>query len=250
MSQSLQFEEFYQDLERELSQPRSFPFCLIGTDEVGRGPLFGSVVAASVAIIFQSRKEFKEFFETSSERFIELEITDSKKLTQKKREKILNFLELEATITENPLQIRSPFSSSLIFSCCECTPLEIDQLNILHASLKAMEKSVQQVVKTNQKGKIYIDGNRAFPGEFRNWKKQTVIKGDLKNPLISLASIIAKEARDRDLRSLAKKYPHYGLERNSGYPTKEHREGIVKFGITPYHRKTFKGVREFLEEKG
>lgn len=175
-----------------------------GCDEAGRGCLAGPVVAAAVIL----PNEFKS--ET---------LNDSKQLSEKKR------LTLRKEIEEN----------ALAYSVCFITNEEIDKLNILNASFKAMSQAVKQL---NIKPELLlIDGNR-----FRTDLEipyNCIIKGDAKYQSIAAASILAKTYRDEYMETLAKDYPEYNWQKNKGYPTKAHREAIKQNGITPHHRLTF-----------
>ena len=116
-------------------------------------------------------------------------------------------------------------------------------MNILQASLSAM-KQASLSLNANEQDQILIDGNKTFTIE--NCRIDAVIKGDSKSRVIALASIIAKVYRDKLMQKYGKKYPGYGLENHAGYPTKFHKEAIIQLGVTPIHRKTFKGVKEFI----
>lgn len=186
-----------------------------GLDEVGRGPLAGPVVAACVVI--PKDKRMLDFIS---------EIQDSKKLSLKKRE------ELYDKITTH-----FPYAIS------EITPEEIDDINILQASLKAMKTAHDTLDNIEY---ALVDGNKAPQ---LSSQTTTVVKGDSKSKTIAAASIIAKVHRDRIMLALSKKYPHYGWSNNSGYPTKQHREAIQEHGITPHHRKSFAPVRNFIESQ-
>lgn len=186
-----------------------------GLDEVGRGPLAGPVVAACVVI--PKDKRMLDFIS---------EIQDSKKLSLKKRE------ELYDKITTH-----FPYAIS------EITPEEIDDINILQASLKAMKTAHDTL---NNIEYALVDGNKAPQ---LSSQTTTVVKGDSKSKTIAAASIIAKVHRDRIMLALSKKYPHYGWSSNSGYPTKQHRAAIQEHGITPHHRKSFAPVRDFIESQ-
>jgi ribonuclease HII len=174
-----------------------------GIDEAGRGPLAGPVVAASVVF--------------SPHVFID-EVNDSKKLSPEKRE------ELFETIKEK----------ALCWNACIIDHEEIDKINILQATLKAMKKSAEELkVKPDL---ILIDGNKTF---YSRIPTLPIIDGDEKSFSIASASIIAKVTRDRIMCSLAEKYPQYSWEKNKGYGTKEHINALKNFGPTPHHRKTF-----------
>lgn len=190
-----------------------------GLDEVGRGPLAGPVVAACVYI----PPEMRDL------QFINI-IKDSKKLSDKKR--ILAFEEI---------------NKYCAVGIGECSPAEIDELNILWASMEAMKRAYADMCDAS--GLIptlaLVDGNRIPPD--MTCSAEAVVKGDAKSKSIAAASIIAKVTRDRYMSEIAAEYPHYGWESNSAYPTKQHLEAINIHGITPYHRKSFGPVRKFLE---
>jgi ribonuclease HII len=209
---------------------------IIGCDEVGRGPLAGPVNAAAVKI--EKSNTLKSLHGLS--------VTDSKKLTHKKREKILNSLNIDINDIKlgqkKLIDIETEFGK-VEFSFCvtEHTPAQIDKLNILAASLSAMKSASEELA---DKGSlILIDGNKSFESKF---KTEPVVKGDSKSVAIGMASIIAKVFRDEKMAALDKKYPGYNLAKHAGYPTKEHRDAIKKIGPSPIHRKTFKGVKEYL----
>lgn len=181
-----------------------------GTDEAGRGPLAGPVVAA--AVIF------------SNDAVIE-GVKDSKKLSAKKRE--LLFPEIK--------------SRALTYGYDIISPEEIDEINILQASLKAMKNSVNKL--TIAPDLILVDGNKAFS---HTSKVLPIVKGDSKSFAIAAASIIAKVVRDAIMEKLSAEYPVYNWAQNKGYPTKEHIAAVKKYGATPYHRKTF--LRKILQD--
>ncbi len=176
-----------------------------GTDEAGRGPLAGPVVAA--AVIFDKDTFHKE-------------INDSKKLSEKKRNELYDWI----------------IQNSLTCGIEIIGAKEIDALNILQASLKAMKNAVSRL--SPRPNLVLIDGNKSFITEI---KTKTVIGGDSRSFAIAAASIIAKVTRDKLMKNLAQEFPEYGWEKNKGYPTLEHRRAIKKFGPTPFHRTTFIG---------
>lgn len=180
-----------------------------GCDEVGRGCLAGPVVAAAVII---------------DENFDHPLINDSKKLTAKKRK------ELDLYIRENAVD----------FAIAEVSPAYIDEHNILNASIHAMHLALDQL-KTRPE-MILVDGNKFKP--YPNIPHECIIKGDAKVLSIAAASILAKNYRDNLMEKLHAEYPHYAWDKNAGYPTKAHRNGIKEFGITPYHRQSFKLLKE------
>ena len=180
-----------------------------GLDEAGRGPLAGPVVAAAVVL--------PESFDVRG-------LNDSKQLDLSTR------LALEARIKEHA-----------IWAICFVEPGEIDQLNILWASMAAMERAYAQLgVEPKQ---TFIDGNRV-PRALLGWG-QAVIKGDGKLACIAAASILAKTARDRHMAEIAERHPQYGFERHFGYPTPEHLEALRNHGPCPIHRKSFAPVAAF-----
>ncbi len=182
-----------------------------GVDEVGRGPLVGAVVAAAVIL--------------DPENWIE-GLADSKKLSEKKR----NLLDVE---------IRE---KALSWSLGRAEAHEIDDINILQASLLAMKRAVEGLsIKPDH---LKIDGNKEIHMEI---SMETIVKGDSKVAAISAASIIAKVARDKEMVALDAQYPEYGFAGHKGYPTKAHREALIKHGATPQHRVSFKPVREVIE---
>ena len=126
---------------------------------------------------------------------------------------------------------------------CECSPQEIDDINILQASLKCMQTASNSLMQDNSI--VLVDGNQVF--KTTATKIESITKGDSKSTIIALASIIAKEFRDEKMLKYATLYPGYLLEKNAGYPTKAHKEAVIKLGITPIHRKSFKGVKEFVK---
>lgn len=199
------------------------PFCIphvieAGCDEAGRGPLAGSVFAAAVVLPQDFRNEM---------------LNDSKQLTEKQREQLRPIIEQEA----------------LAWAVAEVTAAEIDQINILNASLlgmrRALDKVGQQLARTHQSIEhILVDGNRWKPyvpeGGVLEVPARTVVHGDATYMSIAAASILAKTYRDDYMRRLSQQYPQYGWERNMGYPTKEHYAALQQFGPSPYHRLTFK----------
>ncbi|WP_020591052.1 ribonuclease HII [Kiloniella laminariae] len=206
--------------EIELQQQLAIdPAIIVGLDEVGRGPWAGPVVAAAAWL---------DQFRTPLSLLRKLD--DSKKLTAIRRE------QLAAELTQ--LNMIGVVRIALGQASVE----EIDELNILQASLLAMQRAFQNL-KIKPDGAL-IDGNRLpllpCPG-------QTVIKGDSLSLSIAAASVVAKVERDRQMQQLSIHYPGYGWERNQGYGTAEHRAALLDLGVTPAHRRTFRPVRERLE---
>ncbi len=193
-----------------------------GCDEAGRGPLAGSVFAA--AVIFNENDGLNRP-EGLNEEMMSL-INDSKQLTAKQREQLRPWIEQHAAA----------------WAVAEVTAEEIDRINILNASILAMQRALDQLTIRPQH--ILVDGNKWKPyvpqGEVLEIPAKTVVKGDATYLSIAAASILAKTYRDEYMTQLAEQYPQYGWERNMGYPTKEHYEAIAQYGITPVHRKSFK----------
>lgn len=185
-----------------------------GVDEVGRGPLIGPVVTACVVL----DKNFK------------LDgLTDSKKLTEKKREQYYEYI----------------INNCVAYAVGECSPTEIDKYNILEATKIAMKKSIDKVNEKIKLDYVLIDGNMKF--DF-SYNYESIVKGDSKSISIAAASVVAKVTRDRMLIELDKKYPEYGFKSHKGYPTKKHIEAIYKYGLIPGYRKTFKPISDILEK--
>ena len=190
-----------------------------GCDEAGRGPLAGSVFAA--AVIWS-----KEVVENpANEEWLEL-LDDSKKLTDKQRAYLRPLIEKYATA----------------WAVVEVSAEEIDQINILKASITGMQRALDTLTIRPQH--ILVDGNKWRPyipeGQVMEIPARTVVKGDGKYLSIAAASVLAKTYRDEYMLRLHEQYPQYHWDTNMGYPTKAHYEAIRQYGITPYHRKTFK----------
>ena len=180
-----------------------------GVDEVGRGPLAGPVVAAAVIIDINNIPDG---------------INDSKKLSK-----------------INRLKISDEIKKHSIFSIAEASVKEIDEINILQASLLAMKRAIEGLAKKPRT--ILVDGK--FKPK-TNFITHSIIKGDTQSLSIAASSIIAKVYRDNLMRDFSKKYPEYLWEKNAGYGTKEHLLAIKKCGITPIHRKSFKPIHNIL----
>ena len=174
-----------------------------GVDEAGRGPLCGPVVAAAVIL----------------PRDIEIEgLNDSKKLTEKKREMLFDVIKEKA----------------VAYAIAEASPAEIDEINILNASMLAMRRAVESLPK--KADFALIDGNcsRGF-----DIPTQTLVKGDAKSASVAAASILAKVTRDRMCIELDREYPEYGIAKHKGYPTKDHMDAVRRLGPTPIYRMSF-----------
>lgn len=212
---------------------------LLATDEVGRGPLAGPVVSCAVRMK-NDPKRLKEFL-------IDLEkmgVTDSKKLTTAKRIKIIeHYFGDVKKLKKNRESIL--IEDLVSFVIREVSPRKIDEINILQASLLAMKKAVEQFGDSDN-SVLLIDGNKTIKNLPDTLECFPIVKGDSKSVLIALASVFAKEYRDQLMERFGKNYPGYGLEVHSGYPTKAHLLAIEKLGVTSIHRKTFKGVKEYV----
>ena len=190
-----------------------------GCDEAGRGPLAGSVFAAAVVIDpnLVEKEEHQEWLAM---------LNDSKQLTDKQREYLRPLIEQHACA----------------WAVVEVTAEEIDRINILNASIIGMQRALNRLTLRPQH--IIVDGNKWKPyipeGEVMEIPARTVVKGDGKYLSIAAASVLAKTYRDEYMMKLHQQYPQYHWETNMGYPTKAHYEAIRQYGITPYHRKTFK----------
>ena len=183
-----------------------------GCDEAGRGPLCGPVVAG--AVIFPDRTIE-----------IPVVIRDSKQMTAAQRDAAYDWI-----------------TANTIWATGMCGPREIDELNILWASMQAMERAVAGLA--TRPDFCLIDGNRVP----KNLRGQAITKGDAKSLSIAAASIVAKVTRDRIMHELAQKYPEYGWENNAGYPTAEHLRAIEKYGINEHYRRSFGPVKKILEQ--
>lgn len=203
-----------------------------GTDEAGRGCLAGPVTAAAIIL---------------PETYFNESLNDSKQITEKKR------FSIRPEIEQNAVS----------FSVTHIYMDEIDEINILNASMKAMQESI---LKLNPKPEfIIVDGNRPIFGKLglkntfgkiftneeiaflRDIPNKSIVKGDSKFLNIAAASILAKTYRDEFMDKIHEEYPMYNWKKNKGYPTKEHREAIAKYGPSPYHRKSFKLLPDQLE---
>lgn len=181
-----------------------------GCDEAGRGCLAGPVFAAAVILP-------PDIEERNS--LLAQQLNDSKQLTERRREQLRTIIEQEA----------------LAWAVVAVDNHEIDQLNILRASITAMHRALDKLEIRPEN--IIVDGNRFYP--YHDVPFTTIVKGDAKYMSIAAASILAKTHRDEYILSLHKEYPQYAWDRNKGYPSKAHREAIKVHGATPYHRMTF-----------
>ena len=184
-----------------------------GVDEAGRGPLCGPVVAA--AVIFPTR-----------DLEIPVVIRDSKQMTPAQRAAAYDWI-----------------CANTLWAVGQCSAAEIDEINILWASMRAMERAVAALPRAPTI--CLVDGNRV-PAAITG---RAVVRGDAKSMSIAAASIIAKETRDRIMRDIAAQYPMYGWDKNAGYPTQSHLQAIEKYGITEHHRKTFGPIKERIKNE-
>jgi len=196
-------------LDKIINLQRSYNI-VAGVDEVGRGPLAGPVVTA--AVILDKNRPVQG-------------LTDSKKLTECQREKIAEEIK----------------SKAVSWSLGRAEVNEIDEINILQATLLAMQRAVASLELPPEL--VLVDGNRCpkFP-----CRAEAVIKGDLYVPVISAASIIAKVARDREMMQLDQVYPGYGFGKHKGYPTKSHITALMELGVTKIHRRSYAPVKKLL----
>ena len=175
-----------------------------GCDEAGRGCLAGAVFAAAVIL---------------PPNYVNADLNDSKQLSEKRRYVLRDTIERDA----------------VAWAVGVVTPEEIDEINILNASILAMHRALDQL--TTRPEAVIVDGNRFKP--YQDLPYATIVKGDGKYLSIAAASILAKTYRDDYMKRLAEEYPQYDWKGNKGYPTKKHRDAIRQFGATPYHRRTF-----------
>ena len=189
----------------------TFGKLVAGVDEAGRGPLAGSVVAAAVIL---------------GETSLMNGLTDSKKLSAIKRKQFEN-------------QIKQ---SAIAWAIGEASCSEIDEINILQASMLAMKRAILKLSPLPHHA--LIDGNRV--PDIPDLQMRAIVKGDLYEPCISAASILAKEHRDRQMLELDQQYPQYQFARHKGYPTKLHKSLLKQYGASPVHRISFKPVRELM----
>ena len=185
-----------------------------GCDEAGRGCLAGPVVAAAVIL---------------PKDYVNHQLNDSKKLSAKVRSSLREEIIMNA----------------IAWAVASCSNTEIDEMNILRASILAMHRAVEQL--GTQPQLLLIDGNRFVP--YKNIPHKTIIHGDATYMSIAAASVLAKTTRDKMMEQLHLQYPYYGWNKNKGYPTRTHRRGIIEHGTTPYHRLSFNLIETQTEIK-
>ena len=198
------------DFQFEQAAHRRGLMRVAGVDEVGRGPLAGPVIAAAVVL---------------DPHHIPAGLNDSKVLSASRRIAVAREIIASAEIGLGRAEVA-----------------EIDELNILWASQLAMERAVASL--STPPDYVLIDGNR-IPSDLP-CSAEAIVKGDARSVSIAAASIVAKIRRDAEMLSLAQQHPGYGWERNAGYPTAEHKEGLKSHGVTPFHRRSFKPVHDML----
>lgn len=234
----------------ELELIQKFPATIIAVDEAGRGPVAGPVVVGAIRLDVPDVESLKVIVE--SLRMIG--VTDSKKLTPKKRLALLNDL---GVIISDYRKIQKIEASNLEISYIswEMDHQVIDAENILAASLRGMKEATLNLLSSEKKNAqtvILIDGHMKL-----RWRKEEeeikqtvsefpIIKGDMHSALIGLASIIGKEKRDQWMHQMDEIYPQYEFKKHFGYPTAKHKELIKKYGPSPIHRLSFKGVKEYI----
>jgi ribonuclease HII len=196
----------------------------VGIDEVGRGPIAGPVVAAAVWISRDLLEKMKN---------AGIVVRDSKKMTQIQRKKTVEWVKKQSR-------------KLVCFSISGATVDEIDKFNILNATMLSMERAFASL-EVDKKCAL-VDGNRK-PKLDSCREIKAIVKGDSKVISISLASIIAKAYRDALMRKLALEYPNYGWDRNVGYGSQTHIQAILKYGITPHHRKTFAPIKDMHQNQ-
>lgn len=218
------------------------PFWLVASDEAGRGPLAGPVVAGAVALKVEDPKAALAKL-TALRR---LGVQDSKIMKLAHREQVLQTLGWSHSL-ESELQSQW-IGGALLASWAQCDHTEIDRINILQASLKAMHQAARVVAQTEHLPVCWlIDGNRAPKDVDTRWRVHPVVSGDAKSVLIGLASVIAKVTRDRLMLKLHHCYPQYGFDTHAGYPTPSHRQALQTHGPSPVHRQSFGTVKAILE---
>ena len=184
-----------------------------GCDEAGRGCLAGPVMAAAVILPADFKNDV---------------LNDSKQLSERQRYQLREVIEREA----------------VAWAVAECSPQEIDKMNILRCSILAMQRALDQLTVRPQH--VIVDGNRWMPYRWNGEivKADTVVKGDATFMSIAAASILAKTYRDDRMKALAQEFPQYGWDKNMGYPSAAHREAIAQYGTTPHHRLSFRLLPE------
>lgn len=195
---------------------------IVGVDEAGRGPWAGPVVAGAVV-----------FFSRNVNPILLNSLDDSKKLSAKKREELYKLIQVEEA------------AGNLSYGIGEASAAEIDEINILQATFLAMRRAVAAL--KCKPDMALVDGNRTPSGLVCPCK--TIVKGDATSFSIAASSVMAKVYRDRLMAELAQKYPWYGFEKNAGYGTKAHVDGLKEHGITPEHRQSYRPIAEIIAAK-
>lgn len=221
-----------------------YPQEILATDEVGRGPIGGPVVVGAIRLEVLEEKALRKLLKELKD----VGIQDSKKIKPLTRKKILKAL----GVNDLDFKVKGEIKVSgvkISYLTWDMDHEVIDQENILAASLRGMKEACLSLSQKKKLQKtVLIDGNMKFRwgSDKATWTEIPIIKGDSKSLLIGLASLIAKEKRDEFMKEMHVLYPQYGFDSHFGYPTATHRKAIEDFGPCPIHRKTFKGVKEFV----
>jgi ribonuclease HII len=228
----------------ELKLIENYPQEIIATDEVGRGPLGGPVVIGAVRVVVENQVALKNLI-----KFLKAKgVADSKKILPAGRLVILKKLGIELLPFREKKLVHFK-GLDISYVTWEMGHEVIDLENILAASLRAMKEASQFLSSSNKnQTTVLIDGHMKLRWGSKKspWTEIPIVKGDVKSPLIGLASIIAKEKRDSFMKQMHELYPQYGFNAHFGYPTAYHRKAIQVHGPCEIHRKTFKGVKEYL----
>lgn len=228
----------------ELKLVKNFPQEIIAVDEVGRSPLAGPVVIGALRVKVNDYNSLITLLRSLRRNGVK----DSKELQHEGREELLK----KFKIYPRPFKEKGTFEwkgLELSYVTWDMSHQVIDTENIFQASMRGMrEASLFLSGEDKSQTTLLVDGHckLRWEGEPAAWNEITIIKGDVKSSLIGLAAIIAKEKRDSYMRDMHFLYPEYGFDSNAGYPTKEHRKAVEKYGPCPIHRKTFNKVKEFI----
>jgi ribonuclease HII len=228
----------------ELKLIKNFPQEIIAIDEVGRSPLAGPVVIGALKVMVSDYDSLITLLRSMRRNGVK----DSKLLAREKREELLKKFSIHPrSFRENGSFICKKLE--LTYVTWELDNEVVDSENIFQASMRGMKEAALHLASEDKKQTtLLIDGQSKllWKGSPPGWNEIPIVKGDVKSSLIGLAAIIAKEQRDYFMRQMHTLYPNYGFIENAGYPTKEHRLAIEKFGPCLIHRKTFKKVKEFI----
>lgn len=228
----------------ELKLVKNFPREIIAVDEVGRSPLAGPVVIGALKVTVHDYHSLITLLRS----FRRNGVKDSKVLAHEGREEILK----KFKIYPRPFREKGTFEwkgLELSYVTWEMSHAVIDIENIFQASMRGMREAALFLSSENKSDTtLLVDGHckLRWDSEPANWEEITIVKGDVKSSLVGLAAIIAKEKRDSYMRDMHFLYPEYGFDTNAGYPTKEHRKAVEKYGPCPIHRLSFNKVKEFI----